>query len=564
MPYPEVDVALRAALDRLSGLHLVGVLNTIGVRRDAEAASRLEELLESNDLAVADAAAAALGRIGTPQAAHILERALKEASAERRLSLADANLTCGERLMSARKWNAARDVFDLAARAEVPRHVKVAATRGAILARRDGGVRMLVETIQSEDESLMLLGIQVAREVEGVRATRALARLLPDLPPPRQALLVTALGDRGDLAALDAVARLAEEGVTEVRVAALHALVRLPAASVIPVLVRAGLDPDPRVSQAAQSALFDLPEGRTDRMLAARLESSDSAGRLLIIDVLARRRSSQAQEELLALTAHEDPTTRVAALKALGSVLTPAGWPTLVACLVQASTPEERKAADSALEAACARFDDKHACSGSLATALSAADDETQIMLLRRLGQAGGPLALDAVREHTVAGTPEALRDTAIRVITEWPGVEALPDLQAMVEPAEAGKALYRTLAFRGYVRLVRDSELPPETRLRHLKLAMALSMDGQEKRLILGALGSVAEVEALEMASSQLLESELSTEAGSAVLQICSILDAAHHRSAMEAALEAVVEKVEDQATVRQARQRLRELSRR
>jgi len=561
MPYSEVDAALHVALDRLTGLYLAGVINSLGVRRDAGAMARLEELLTSDDMNVADAAAAALGHVGTPQTARILERALKQSSAERRVLLADANLTCGERLMAAGEWNAAREVFDQVARSEVSRHVKVAATRGAILARRDGGLRLLVEQIQSEDESLTLLGIRVAREIGGVRATRALADLLPDLSPSRQALLVTALGDRGDLAALDAVVQLAEKGATDARVAALHALVRLPAASVVSVLVQAGLDPEPRVSQAAQSALFDLPEGRADRMLAARLESSDSASRLLVIDILARRRAAEAQEELLALVAHEDATTRVAALRALGSVLTPAGWPTLVACLVQASTPAERNAADGALETACTRFDDKHACAGSLATALPAADEETRMMLLRRLGQAGGPFALDAVREHTVAGTPEALRDTAFRVITDWPGAEALPDLQAMLGSGEPGKPLYRTLAFRGFVRLVRDSELPPDVCLKHLKLAMVWSTDAQDKRLVLGALGLVPKVEALELASSQLSEPELTTEAGSAVLQICATLDPTQHRSAMDAALMAVLETVENSATLRQARRQLREL---
>jgi HEAT repeat protein len=54
IPDPSVDKALRDALGKIKGRPLVGVINSIGQRKDAE---------------VADAAAAALGRIsGTPAA----------------------------------------------------------------------------------------------------------------------------------------------------------------------------------------------------------------------------------------------------------------------------------------------------------------------------------------------------------------------------------------------------------------------------------------------------------------------------------------------------------------
>jgi HEAT repeat protein len=326
-------------------------------------------------------------------------------------------------------------------------------------------------------------------------------------------------------------------------------------------MIQAGLDPEPHVSQAAQLALFNLPEGRTDRILTARLESSDSARRLLIIDVLARRRASEAQEELLALTDHEDLATRVAALKALGNVLTPVGWPSLVACLVQASTTAERQAADAALETACARFDNRAACAGPLATALPAANQETRILLLRRLGQVGGPLALATVREYTLAGTPEPLRDTAIQVITEWPDTSAMPDLQAMLEPAAATRALYRTLAFHGFVRLVHESQLSAEMKVEYLQFAMVASAGDQETKRILQALGSVASPRALEMALSQLGRPELAQAASLAVLQISTILDTNQYRSALEAALKTVVQNADDPATVRKARRRLQEL---
>ena len=72
IPGADVDARLRTAAGSLSGRLLVGVINTIGVRGDAAAIPLLEAKLADADGEVAAAAAAALARIGTPQAAAAL------------------------------------------------------------------------------------------------------------------------------------------------------------------------------------------------------------------------------------------------------------------------------------------------------------------------------------------------------------------------------------------------------------------------------------------------------------------------------------------------------------
>src|SRR6266550_8515739 len=63
IPGPAADAALRAALPKLQGRLLVGTINSIGVRRDANAMSALIGKLKDKDTQVASAAAIALGKI---------------------------------------------------------------------------------------------------------------------------------------------------------------------------------------------------------------------------------------------------------------------------------------------------------------------------------------------------------------------------------------------------------------------------------------------------------------------------------------------------------------------
>jgi HEAT repeat protein len=71
---PSVDEALRAALPKLKGDQLIGVINSIGKRRDPKALPVLAKLLHGPDADFARAAAAAIGSIGGPPSARSFRR----------------------------------------------------------------------------------------------------------------------------------------------------------------------------------------------------------------------------------------------------------------------------------------------------------------------------------------------------------------------------------------------------------------------------------------------------------------------------------------------------------
>ncbi len=66
IPDPSADDALRAALQKVRGKLLVGVINSIGHRRDKKAIAELERLRHDADTEVARAADAALARLRPP------------------------------------------------------------------------------------------------------------------------------------------------------------------------------------------------------------------------------------------------------------------------------------------------------------------------------------------------------------------------------------------------------------------------------------------------------------------------------------------------------------------
>jgi HEAT repeat protein len=132
IPAAEAVAALRTALPKAEGLVKVGVINSLGVRRDAESLAALVALLRDSNQEIATASAAALGAIGVPEAAKALEDFQKEAPTHLRLAVADASLACAERLLSDGKKPEAMAIYKALSTQDMPKHVKLAAVRGML------------------------------------------------------------------------------------------------------------------------------------------------------------------------------------------------------------------------------------------------------------------------------------------------------------------------------------------------------------------------------------------------------------------------------------------------
>jgi HEAT repeat protein len=130
LPDRRADKALRDCLPRLAGPAKVGVIQSLGARRDPESVRALTALLEDSDAQVAVAAAAALGEIASRQAAEALRVIIPHVPAERHRPVADAALVCAERLRTEGRKADARALYQALAAAALPGYIDAAARRG--------------------------------------------------------------------------------------------------------------------------------------------------------------------------------------------------------------------------------------------------------------------------------------------------------------------------------------------------------------------------------------------------------------------------------------------------
>ncbi len=499
IPDSAADEALRQMLVQVQGRLRIGIIHSLGVRRDAAAVESLAQELQDAHTEIASAAAIALGKIGGPAASEVLARALVDVPNPVRSAVAEGCVLCAEQWLAQGASEYAVDLYDKVRQADVPRQRVIEATRGAILARGEAGIPLLVKQLQSQDKRMFYLGLQTVREISGPTVTAALVHVLEQAIAERQSKLLLALAERNDATVLPAVRRMVHSTESSVRTVAVEVLGEVGDSSCISDLVTIAQTDDPELYQVVQVALQHLSGERVDEEIINRLRVTHGKDRLVLIHAVAARRIA-AVSELLKLADDPDTTIRQAALSALGETISPDHLPALISRVV---TPTEKYEADNkvarqALLAACIRMPDQDKCVQQLVSAMGGSDLSHQSAVLEIIGSVGGKRALQAMSTAAFGEQPE-LQDIASRLLGKWLTVEAAPVLLRLAESNVANK--YRTRGLRGYIRIVRQFPLTDVVRVQMCADALRVAERDAERDLILQVLKRYPNLESLRLA---------------------------------------------------------------
>ncbi len=523
IPGPEADQALRSAVDSLEGLLLVGAINSIGVRRDAEAVTTLIARLRVDDAEVASAAAVALGRIGNEAAATALRAALADTGADVRSAVAEGCVLCAERFHSDGDAAEAIAIYDQVRKSEVPAQRIIEATRGAILARGNDGVPLLVELLRSSDRDLFRLALGTAREFSGSEIDQSLAQELTSATPERAALIVQAMADRKETVVLVAVLNAAEQGPKAVRLSAVNALSRVGDVSSLSSLLKISVEKDAELSQAAKTTLAELPGEQVDSEIAALLPKADGPVYPVLIELVGKRRID-AVPLLMKAVQNSSRDVRSVAFVALGETVSLKQLSVLIEQVVAPKHAEDSAVAQQALKAACVRMAEREECAAELATAIDRTKSVvTKGSLLQILGAMGGPTSLQAVAKAARSKDTQ-LADVSSRLLGEWMTEDAGP---VLLDLAKIPSNTYQVRALRGYIRIARQFVLPEEQRTQMCQLAFDAAKQTAEKKLVLDILQRYPSVENLKMSIAAMKAADLKSDATQATLVIAQKLGA-------------------------------------
>jgi len=515
MPGSAADEALRTAAGQLQGRLLVGVINSIGVRRDAAAVDLLSSRLADKDAEVASASAVALGRVGNPAAAQSLRKALTAGPAAVRSAVAEGLVLCAERYLAESNSAEATKIYDEVRKAEVPRQRMLEATRGAILARGKDGIPLLVEQLRSNDKGLFQIALGTAREFSGGEVDKALAAELERAFPERAALIVLAMADRPKTVDLAAVLKAAGSAPKPVRLAAIGALGRIGNETCLAPLLDIAVESDADVAKKAKESLADLPGQSVDKEIASRLSSAQGKTYPVLIELVGQRRIDAIPALIKALD-RSDRAVRTAALTSLGNTVPDKYLSVLINQVISPKDSETAPVAQTALKMAAVRMPDREACAAELAAAMNRAPVEVKRLLLDILLEVGGTKALQAVATAAKSSDP-ALQDKASDVLGKWMTIDAAPVLLDLAK----SNGRYQGRAYRGYLRIARQFAASQQQRVEMCQTALDATRQPAEQKLVLDVLKAYPSVDALKLVVKAAQNPELKSDAAAAAQAI-------------------------------------------
>jgi len=395
----------------------------------------------------------------------------------------------------------------------------------------DDAIAMLIDLLKSDERQMQTVAIAMVREMPGKEMTDALVKELPNLSVTTQVQLLSALGDRGDRAALPAVITAAKAADESVRTEALRALGQLGNASTVGLLAQTAAGASGDEQEAARESLYRLRGPAVEQAILlgmqtvngailAEIPKAETKTKVELISSVGQRNISAGVSTLLKTAKDSDREVRAESYKVLKVVAGPQHLPALVELLINVRSSSDRNEAEKTVAAVAHKIEDKNRqAEAVLAVLPSVKDVEKRSSLLSVLGKIGDSSALPCLRE-ALDSDDVNIKGATIRALAEWPTSEPAVDLMKAAENSE--NKVHRILALRGYVHLLGlDNKLTAEETIGMYQKAMALAPDAGEKKRVLSGLANIKSLDALLMAADYLQDKTLFREAEFAVVKI-------------------------------------------
>ena len=499
IPGPEATEALCNALPNAKGGVLIGIIGTLGERRDAAAVSHLIPFLADPDQKVIYATAVALGKIGDADALTALQKRFENADIAQKPLFVDGLLACAEHLIVRGKTQEAIAVYrQIQNQRELPVIARCGAIRGIMLAigpmvgkeipKEEVNNELGNKLAQSEDGEFLAM-LEATRDLVSADLTPGLLAALPRLDADRQALLLDLLDCRGDAAAIPVVLAMAKDNECAAQTAAIRALAGLPNDETIAFLLATTTSEINANAMAAADALTRMLAPGLEQKIIELLKRIKGKSCIPLILVCQNRKISDATPVLLPLLSDADNDVRLATIAALGDTVSGENIEVLLEHLLKPASATEFEAVQASMRVVCFRTVDPDAVAAKLAAAYGTASLQSQCALIELFGALGGKVAIDAV-QNAVADPTERIQDTATRVLGEWPDPDAAPVLLGVMR-SQAGER-FKIRALRGYIRIVRQMDTSNEHRFNMCMEALALAERDEEKSLLVDALGRI------------------------------------------------------------------------
>ncbi len=471
IPGEAAGKALLEALKDTEGAVAIGIVASLGVRRDAAAVPVIAPLLKAPADQMRRQAAWSLGQIATPAAAEALLAAELNRAVAEALAATLSAVKSDEKLVKA-----------ICTRLTEPANAEDIRVIGHAGLLSLGGGDACVAALADADKTRQAGAIAALRGMKDARLLVAASKHYTKVAPELKPILLALLAESAVAEAQPLFIAATTEDNRLLRRIGVEGLARVGSEQAVDPLLQAAEKMPAAELELLSAALAQIKGDAVNDKLIAALPAARPQMATVLTRALVERSDAKAVPALLKLTSAKDAKVAVEAIGGVGEL----AGPDAVGQLVPLLTTSHENAARSAIASICRRNGRDIA---PLARAYDGAEAKLKQSLLKALPAVGGKEALALVRREA-AGADAAVKTEAIRAMSVWTDGEPAEDLFAIAQKASI--ATDKTLALRGLAKLVPQSSLPKQKQVEMLIAAIGLATDQQTKGMLEATLKDV------------------------------------------------------------------------
>lgn len=456
----DATVALRTAFKKSSGLIRIGIVMSLGERRDDTSVKPLAALLTNTDSDTANAVLQALANIGAPDAATALTKAsVPDSLATRRQQ---ALLVCAERLLADGKTAEAVAIAKNLATA------KDSMTRIGVMsvlskAKGTNVTTLLANYLKDADPAVAKTAIIRLGTSGGDDATAALVDAFDALRPPLQATALTALAMLKNKQAIATIKASLTSKDSELLKAAIAALGQVGSAADLDTFL-ALREQHPKLAGAIETAIASLPDGNIIQAVLEKAVTVDSEGATTLIRSLATRGDQTAVSGLLRLVSTNDGKLD----RTIGYALNRIGGVSDVQSMLDIIVENHKTIPTLERSVITLILRNRANCSEELLAMLSKASGPGKASAIRILGYTGNPEIVSTITPF-LTSTDELLVDAAVRGLCAHKHASTIGPMSDAVDTVKSDT--HKILLSKAILRMLPKAPMSPEKTVAVLKV---------------------------------------------------------------------------------------------
>lgn len=517
---PELEKILVEDLDRIPPQARKPVIQALGMMKSRSAVKKLRALAASDDPEIKFLALTAIAEAADPDTEPLLASYPTLSSQQEKRQAVELYLRFACRLAKDGRKEQALRIARKALRTLVsPEEIGLRSEALALLVDILGekSVQDIIAILQDENKEFRKQALILAGHFNWPGLFSALREKLPELNPDVKAEVIEFFGEKKDAALAEVVTPYLNSDDQSIRLAAIR-------------------------------AFYNSNRKEALEKLLPMLNNSEAEARL-ILELLKTYPPASYTDKLIELFSGLSETIKVAVLQSLQDIIQPQ-WKSLILAACESENAELKKAAtdclvqvveredlawvidkltgiddptllpgyQKAVVAALRQIPERDLRQKSYFEFLEKKTGKAMAELIKLLPQVGGSECLKKAVSLLNDKNPE-ISGAAVAAVTGWPEFEATPILINLIKTSSDRKVRY--LAFQGLARLVRESSVDKEEKIRVLQEIKSLAIYPDEKNFLLAALGSVRDIRALRELANFLADENLKDRAAGLICRL-------------------------------------------